>query len=181
MKAVWEVYGNLLCCELIKNIIKKRNLNFFINNAASRSQRLLNKNPICQAWIPLYEVLIMKAPEGPQSNVYCHSFQLCTRLHGKRLLQKMPHTLVTGHTEIEFELIWKLPPADQHCQQKLCKSLRGEKAINDLTQSWTLHGTVLICQASSAEHCNSGMHVMYGVTNHFQLDFRSTPSEGFHS
>lgn len=60
--------------------------------------------------IPSYMLLVMKAPDIPQTTEFIAIVHDCPlELDGKTLLLKTQHTLVAGYREIKVELTSKLP------------------------------------------------------------------------
>lgn len=91
----------------------------------------------CQAWIPVCEVSVdQEGPRGLPKKWLLPQILAVHQSEKANAIAKDTTHLVAGHTEIKSELIRKLPPTNQlsECWEKLCKSLRGEKPANGLTQ-----------------------------------------------
>lgn len=80
-----------------------------MNNAASRSHELLNKNLSSRPRISPYKLLVREALEVPQTTQAIEiSLSHPPKLDVKTLLLETPLTLNTGHREIHLEMARKL-------------------------------------------------------------------------
>lgn len=105
-------------------------------NTTSRNYILLNKNSNAQ-----HEYLSMKCwsqtlQRAPKAKPIAVAFICAPELDGKTLLLKSPHTSVTGSTAIKSELSWKL--TSFYSARRSYANHGGRRAINGLTQQWTL-------------------------------------------